>query len=77
MSVCCVESYLWVSLSPLSLFVRTPRAHVVLVDSQESRRRVIEELTQTLLSSGWVCRGSNSLMMLTPFNNSKMLIKQV
>ena len=79
MSECCTADHLWVGLSPVSLFVWTSYAQVVLLDPQENQQRVMEELARTplspsqlfhdssmTLSSGWVHKESNSPVLLTP-----------
>ena len=63
--------YLWVGHSPVSLFIRISRGHILLVDPLESRRRVAEERARIPLSSGWVRRRSNSLVLLIPLITQK------
>ena len=36
MRACCAADHLWVGLTPVNLFVRTFRAHVVLLESRKS-----------------------------------------
>ena len=74
MSAYCTVGHLWVSLS---LFVWTSSRTHVLLDPLESQWRVMKELTWTLLSSGWVCRESNSPVLLTTSITQKQLLIDV
>ena len=63
MDVYYVVGHLRIDQFPVNQFGRI--SHDVLLDTQECRQNVVEELTRTPLTSGWFWRRSNSPVLLT------------